>query len=182
MEHNALPTSPADQVPGSFYTCQDYPSSSVLRRTRTGNENSACFYSVPIKIAFSWGFLFICISFIVSTLHLLSIGKRNDRFYCSGDTFPHFHVWSCWEISPSLPLWIVTMSFSLSSPFPWPSSTLADTAVAAQVNGELYDLERPLETDSDLRFLTFSSAEGKAVSLFLFGNTVAIQLRGYTYM
>ncbi|XP_029803881.1 threonine--tRNA ligase, mitochondrial isoform X2 [Suricata suricatta] len=43
------------------------------------------------------------------------------------------------------------------------SSTLADTAVAAQVNGELYDLERPLETDSDLRFLTFSSAKGKAV-------------------
>uniref|UniRef100_A0A7N5JE30 threonine--tRNA ligase n=1 Tax=Ailuropoda melanoleuca TaxID=9646 RepID=A0A7N5JE30_AILME len=43
------------------------------------------------------------------------------------------------------------------------SSTLADMAVAAQVNGELYDLERPLETDSDLRFLTFSSAEGKAV-------------------
>uniref|UniRef100_A0A5F9CE24 threonine--tRNA ligase n=1 Tax=Oryctolagus cuniculus TaxID=9986 RepID=A0A5F9CE24_RABIT len=43
------------------------------------------------------------------------------------------------------------------------SSTLADTAVAAQVNGELYDLERPLETDSDLRFLTFDSPEGKAV-------------------
>ncbi|XP_063482143.1 threonine--tRNA ligase, mitochondrial isoform X9 [Symphalangus syndactylus] len=43
------------------------------------------------------------------------------------------------------------------------SSTLADTAVAAQVNGEPYDLERPLETDSDLRFLTFDSPEGKAV-------------------
>ncbi|XP_066233455.1 threonine--tRNA ligase, mitochondrial [Saccopteryx leptura] len=43
------------------------------------------------------------------------------------------------------------------------SSTLANTAVAAQVNGELYDLERPLEKDSDLRFLTFDSAEGKAV-------------------
>uniref|UniRef100_A0A8C0RDJ6 threonine--tRNA ligase n=1 Tax=Canis lupus familiaris TaxID=9615 RepID=A0A8C0RDJ6_CANLF len=43
------------------------------------------------------------------------------------------------------------------------SSTVADTVVAAQVNGELYDLERPLETDSDLKFLTFSSAEGKAV-------------------
>uniref|UniRef100_F7GBQ5 threonine--tRNA ligase n=1 Tax=Callithrix jacchus TaxID=9483 RepID=F7GBQ5_CALJA len=43
------------------------------------------------------------------------------------------------------------------------SSTLADTAVAAQVNGELYDMERPLETDSDLRFLTFDSPEGKAV-------------------
>uniref|UniRef100_G3QTZ0 threonine--tRNA ligase n=1 Tax=Gorilla gorilla gorilla TaxID=9595 RepID=G3QTZ0_GORGO len=42
------------------------------------------------------------------------------------------------------------------------SSTLADTAVAAQVNGEPYDLERPLETDSDLRFLTFDSPEGKA--------------------
>uniref|UniRef100_A0A2K6N396 threonine--tRNA ligase n=1 Tax=Rhinopithecus bieti TaxID=61621 RepID=A0A2K6N396_RHIBE len=45
------------------------------------------------------------------------------------------------------------------------SSTLADTAVAAQVNGEPYDLERPLETDSDLRFLTFDSPEGKAVSV-----------------
>ncbi|XP_036981555.2 threonine--tRNA ligase, mitochondrial isoform X2 [Artibeus jamaicensis] len=43
------------------------------------------------------------------------------------------------------------------------SPTLADTAVAAQVNGEPYDLERPLETDCDLRFLTFDSAEGKAV-------------------
>ncbi|KAK2490672.1 hypothetical protein MC885_017927 [Smutsia gigantea] len=43
------------------------------------------------------------------------------------------------------------------------SSPLADTAVAAEVNGEPYDLERPLETDSDLRFLTFDSTEGKAV-------------------
>ncbi|OBS79218.1 hypothetical protein A6R68_18413 [Neotoma lepida] len=43
------------------------------------------------------------------------------------------------------------------------SSTLADTAVAAEVNGELYDLERPLETDCHLRFLTFDSPEGKAV-------------------
>ncbi|KAM5256605.1 threonine--tRNA ligase, mitochondrial [Ctenodactylus gundi] len=43
------------------------------------------------------------------------------------------------------------------------SLTLADTAVAALVNGEPYDLERPLETDSDLRFLTFDSPEGKAV-------------------
>uniref|UniRef100_A0A8C2W5G4 Threonine--tRNA ligase, mitochondrial n=1 Tax=Chinchilla lanigera TaxID=34839 RepID=A0A8C2W5G4_CHILA len=43
------------------------------------------------------------------------------------------------------------------------SLTLADTALAAEVNGEPYDLERPLETDSDLRFLTFDSAEGKAV-------------------
>lgn len=46
------------------------------------------------------------------------------------------------------------------------SSTLADTAVAAEVNGELYDLDRPLETDCHLRFLTFDSPEGKAVSFF----------------
>ncbi|XP_004632451.1 threonine--tRNA ligase, mitochondrial [Octodon degus] len=43
------------------------------------------------------------------------------------------------------------------------SLTLADTALAAEVNGEPYDLERPLETDSELRFLTFDSPEGKAV-------------------
>ncbi|XP_036045722.1 threonine--tRNA ligase, mitochondrial isoform X2 [Onychomys torridus] len=43
------------------------------------------------------------------------------------------------------------------------SSTLAENAVAAEVNGELYDLERPLETDCHLRFLTFDSPEGKAV-------------------
>ncbi|XP_007949135.1 threonine--tRNA ligase, mitochondrial [Orycteropus afer afer] len=43
------------------------------------------------------------------------------------------------------------------------SSTLANTAVAAQVNGELYDLDRPLETDCNVKFLTFDSPEGKAV-------------------
>ncbi|XP_021506197.2 threonine--tRNA ligase, mitochondrial isoform X1 [Meriones unguiculatus] len=43
------------------------------------------------------------------------------------------------------------------------SLTLADAAVAAEVNGELYDLDRPLETDCYLRFLTFDSPEGKAV-------------------
>ncbi|XP_051013673.1 threonine--tRNA ligase, mitochondrial isoform X2 [Acomys russatus] len=43
------------------------------------------------------------------------------------------------------------------------SLTLADTAVAAEVNGELRDLDRPLETDCHLRFLTFDSPEGKAV-------------------
>lgn len=55
-----------------------------------------------------------------------------------------------------------------SSPLPsyFRSSTLADTAVAAEVNGELYDLDRPLETDCHLRFLTFDSPEGKAVSFF----------------
>ncbi|NP_001157090.1 threonine--tRNA ligase, mitochondrial isoform 3 [Mus musculus] len=46
------------------------------------------------------------------------------------------------------------------------SVTLADTAVAAEVNGELYDLDRPLETDCHLRFLTFDSPEGKADNHF----------------
>lgn len=34
-----------------------------------------------------------------------------------------------------------------------------------------------METDADLRFLTFDSAQGKAVSFFLIGDTVATKLR-----
>lgn len=34
-----------------------------------------------------------------------------------------------------------------------------------------------METDSDLRFLTFDSAEGKAVSFFLIANTAATKVR-----
>ncbi|KAM9004867.1 threonine--tRNA ligase, mitochondrial isoform X2 [Sarcophilus harrisii] len=43
------------------------------------------------------------------------------------------------------------------------SCSLADSAVAARVNGVLYDLDRPLEGDADLDFLTFDSPEGKAL-------------------
>ncbi|XP_072500800.1 threonine--tRNA ligase, mitochondrial isoform X1 [Notamacropus eugenii] len=43
------------------------------------------------------------------------------------------------------------------------SSALADTAVAARVNGVTYDMDRPLEGDADLDFLTFDSPEGKAL-------------------
>ncbi|XP_074044821.1 threonine--tRNA ligase, mitochondrial isoform X2 [Macrotis lagotis] len=43
------------------------------------------------------------------------------------------------------------------------SSTLAETSVAARVNGVAYDLTRPLEGDADLDFLTFDSPEGKAL-------------------
>ncbi|XP_044528565.1 threonine--tRNA ligase, mitochondrial [Gracilinanus agilis] len=43
------------------------------------------------------------------------------------------------------------------------SSTLADTAVAARVNGVIYDMDRPLEGDADIDFLTFDSPEGKAL-------------------
>ncbi|XP_051848688.1 threonine--tRNA ligase, mitochondrial isoform X2 [Antechinus flavipes] len=43
------------------------------------------------------------------------------------------------------------------------SCTLADSALAARVNGVLYDMDRPLEGDADLDFLTFDSPEGKAL-------------------
>ncbi|KAM9114595.1 threonine--tRNA ligase, mitochondrial isoform 1-T1 [Pangshura tecta] len=40
---------------------------------------------------------------------------------------------------------------------------LAEGAVAARVNGTLYDLDRPLESSSTLEFLGFDSPEGQAV-------------------
>ncbi|XP_020860147.1 threonine--tRNA ligase, mitochondrial isoform X3 [Phascolarctos cinereus] len=43
------------------------------------------------------------------------------------------------------------------------SPTLADTAVAARVNGITFDMDRPLEGDADLDFLTFDSPEGKSL-------------------
>ncbi|XP_019332905.1 threonine--tRNA ligase, mitochondrial isoform X1 [Alligator mississippiensis] len=43
------------------------------------------------------------------------------------------------------------------------SRDLAEEAVAARVNGALYDLERPLEGDATLDFLHFDSPEGQAV-------------------
>lgn len=51
------------------------------------------------------------------------------------------------------------------------SRGLADTAVIAKVNGELWDLDRPLEGDSTLELLTFDNEEAQAVwkSLFYSG-------------
>ncbi|XP_038624580.1 threonine--tRNA ligase, mitochondrial isoform X2 [Tachyglossus aculeatus] len=43
------------------------------------------------------------------------------------------------------------------------SPELAGRAVAARVNGIPHDLDRPLEGDADLDFLTFDSPEGRAV-------------------
>ncbi|XP_069505830.1 threonine--tRNA ligase, mitochondrial isoform X2 [Ambystoma mexicanum] len=43
------------------------------------------------------------------------------------------------------------------------SPALAASAIAARVNGSLYDLERPLEEDSTLEFLTFDSPDGQAI-------------------
>ena len=43
------------------------------------------------------------------------------------------------------------------------SRCLAEEAVIAKVNGELYDLTRPIEKDSTLQILKFDSPEGKSV-------------------
>lgn len=46
------------------------------------------------------------------------------------------------------------------------SQALASNAVIAKVNGELWDLDRPLEGDCTLELLTFDNEEAKAVSKF----------------
>lgn len=43
------------------------------------------------------------------------------------------------------------------------SRSLIESAVAARVNGTLYDLDRPLEEDSEVEFLSFDSPDGKAI-------------------
>ncbi|MBI3036566.1 threonine--tRNA ligase [Candidatus Woesearchaeota archaeon] len=43
------------------------------------------------------------------------------------------------------------------------SRGLAEEAIAAKVNGVLYDLTRPIESDASLQLLKFDSAEGKSV-------------------
>ena len=43
------------------------------------------------------------------------------------------------------------------------SKGLADNTVIAKVNDQLWDLERPLECDTNLKLLKFDDDEGKAV-------------------
>jgi threonyl-tRNA synthetase len=43
------------------------------------------------------------------------------------------------------------------------SKSLAGDIVIAKVNGELWDLDRPLESSCNLQFLKFSDEEGRAV-------------------
>lgn len=43
------------------------------------------------------------------------------------------------------------------------SNTFAAEVIAAKVNGQLWDLERPFETDSTVQFLKFREPEAKAV-------------------
>jgi len=40
------------------------------------------------------------------------------------------------------------------------SQGLADSCVIAKVNGEVWDLDRPLETDCELRLLKFDDPDG----------------------
>lgn len=44
------------------------------------------------------------------------------------------------------------------------SQVLASNVVIAKVNGELWDLDRPLEEDCTLELLSFDNEEAKAVS------------------
>ena len=45
------------------------------------------------------------------------------------------------------------------------SQGLADNAVISRVNGELWDLDRPLEADCSLEVLRFDSPDAQAVSV-----------------
>lgn len=54
--------------------------------------------------------------------------------------------------------------FGLLSSFVFFSQVLASNAVIAKVNGELWDLDRPLEGDCSLELLMFDNEEAKAVS------------------
>lgn len=47
------------------------------------------------------------------------------------------------------------------------SRSLADNAVVSRVNGQLWDLDRPLEEDCSLEFLRFEDEDAQAVSLLL---------------
>lgn len=45
------------------------------------------------------------------------------------------------------------------------SQGLADNTVVARVNGELWDMDRPLEQDCSLHFLRFDDEDAQTVSL-----------------
>ena len=56
----------------------------------------------------------------------------------------------------------------LTLDFVFCSQGLADNAVIAKVNGELWDMDRPLETNAKLQLLKFDDEEGKNVILKYF--------------
>ena len=48
------------------------------------------------------------------------------------------------------------------------SQGLANDCVISKVNGELYDIDRPLESDCSLELLKFDDEEAKAVCIVLY--------------
>ena len=48
------------------------------------------------------------------------------------------------------------------------SQGLADNTVVAKVNGEVWDLDRPFEKDSELKLLKFEDSEGTSAFNFIF--------------
>ena len=62
------------------------------------------------------------------------------------------------------------------------SNKLAQNAIAAKVNGEMYDLSRPFEKDSALEIHTFDSADGKKVfwhsSAHILGEALELKYKG----
>ena len=65
--------------------------------------------------------------------------------------------------------------------FPFPSQELAETTVVAKVNGELWDLDRPLEGDATVELLTFEDEEAQAVSVWKPANhTSSVYVVRYT--
>lgn len=69
----------------------------------------------------------------------------------------HLFIWPL-DLSNAKKLW-VHLSFSQG---------LADNAVISRVNGELWDLDRPLEQDCSLEILRFDNDDAQAVGLLNF--------------
>lgn len=57
----------------------------------------------------------------------------------------------------------VNLNLKMLSSFVFLSQGLASNAVIAKVNGELWDLDRPLEGDCTLELLMFDNEEAQAV-------------------
>ena len=69
------------------------------------------------------------------------------------------------------------------------SQGLADNTVIAKVNGELWDLDRPLEQDVTLQLLKFDDKDGKNILGFYLYNcsrfqsiTIALDSKYFTYI
>lgn len=75
MEHNPLPTSQADQVPGPFITYQCYPSISILSLDLS-RERKLLFLFHSVKTAFPEESCVTCICFRVCPSSIIYWGKK----------------------------------------------------------------------------------------------------------